>query len=416
MYINRYLGTQYEKGIINNKIKNKTIILIKRAAIGITALITSLSSSGMKVYADYDPCDVNHDNSVDMADVLCITYYLNGNWHNSNYNLLDANRDLIVDIKDKECVQAKILQLTYNTKYYSRNNKSYNSPTVSGFIPDGVSGTNSPRSYIKHSYLTNNNSSYQLTLPANIASINEQEPETSNNRFMEPSINNAENSGIVHIGGSDGTGFIIGNHEIATAAHCVYNSANSSFYSITIQTYDADGILTGNTLTPKECHIPTEYTYFSPDAYDYAVITVSDDLSNNDNYVKFNLGTSYNMSASDFSSIPIYVTGCPKKYHTMILGDPYHLINWDHNLYTDECHIVDNSNLPLIVFTNSDTYSGQSGSPIYTISKQTIGNNEKWYYTAIGIHHGYVNESTDCGSRITEHHLMFYKHNSYLSY
>ena len=73
MYINRYLGTQYEKGIINNKIKNKTIILIKRAAIGITALITSLSSSGMKVYADYDPCDVNHDNSVDMADVLGIT-------------------------------------------------------------------------------------------------------------------------------------------------------------------------------------------------------------------------------------------------------------------------------------------------------------------------------------------------------
>lgn len=418
MYINKYLGTQYEKGIINNKIKNKTIILIKRAAIGITALITSLSSSGMKVYADYDPCDVNHDNLVDMADALYITSYLNGNLYCANYNQLDANRDLSVDIKDKECVQAKILQLSYNTYYYSKSSGNIcPSPVVSGFSPDGAATDTSSRYYWKHSYVTNNTSSYYLTPSSNmmsISSIDDEEYEVNNAKIMQPS-SGIENTGIVYLDGI-GTGFIVGNHEIATAAHCVYNRTNGTWYPMSVCTYNQNGTLTGNTLTPKECHLPVNYTSNGLTAYDYAVITVEENLSG---YFKFNLGVTYNVNSSNYSSIPIYVTGCPTMVHYVQNGNDYYTANTNHYLYYDESHIVDPSvgNPQVITYYDSDTYSGHSGSPVYTIAKTKIGNNEEVYrYTVISIHNGGIPGTFGNGSRITKYHLQFYRNNPNLGY
>lgn len=305
---NGYVEAQYKKVIISNKIRDIIISLIKKAAIGITAIIAFISYSGLTAYADYDPCDVNHDNSVTMADAIYIAYYLNGNLYCPNYNQLDANRDLSVDVKDKECVQAKILQLSYSSYYYSKSSGSTcPSPIVSGFSPDGASTNTNPRYYWKHYYTTNITTSYYLTPSSNsmlVSSTNTTGVEVNDIDSMQIS-QGIENTGIVRIGGSEGTGFIIGKHEIATAAHCVYDFQNTSYYSITLQTYNSNGTLTGNMLTPKECHIPYDYTLIQQDAYDYAVITVSEDLSS---YFKFDLGTTYNMSELDFSSIPIYVT------------------------------------------------------------------------------------------------------------
>lgn len=405
--------------MMKNKVKKTITTFIKKIAIGLTAVISSLNCYGMTVYADYDPCDVNHDNLVNMADALCINSYLNGNLYCPNYNQLDANRDLSVDVKDRECVQAKILQLSYNSYYYSKSSGStYPLPTISGFSPDGASTDTSSRYYWKHSYVSNNTSSYSLTPSSNsmsISSINDTVDEINNEKSMQIS-QGIENTGIVRIGGSDGTGFIVGNHEIATAAHCVYNRTNGSWHSISIYTYNEDATMTGITLTPKECHIPVMYTSNGHTAYDYAVITVEENLSE---YFKFNLGVTYNVNASNYASIPIYVTGCPQMVHYEQNGNNYYTLNINHYLYSDESHIVDPSvgDPYVITYYNSDSEAGHSGSPVYTIAKTKIGNNEYAYrYTVISILSGTMPGSFDCGSRITKYHLQFYKNNPNLSY
>ena len=227
----------------------------------------------------------------------------------------------------------------------------------------------------------------------------------------------SENIGIVYININNvvkGTGFIVGNHQIATVAHNVYSELHDWFSTMEITSYNYNGELSNTKFTAVEAHIPKNY---NPDIeetkYDYALITVKEDLSD---YVQFNLGTSYSVKQSNYSNIPIYVTGCPKNN---TLGDK----NSTNHLYTGEGRVIDKSINGQNVFTNNglmhyntDTDYGNSGGPVYTVTKNVINNKPSYTYTVLAIHEGGGSDYANYGSLITKYHLQFYKNNPNTDY
>lgn len=408
--------------------------LFKKA---ITALaVLSLVGGAIPVSvsaATYDPCDVNHDGSVDILDVTSINRYLSGQKTVLQYNQLDANQDLIVDATDADCVMAKVTKLSYTASFYSRkNNKEIAFPEIpSTPTLNGVSGSNTFRSYKKYIYELDTAVDYVLR--PNVESVNKSNSdvdvytvEDTDERKQAKGLN--ENTGLVCLENNKGdkvTGFIVDDHVIATAAHCVYSAAKSCFYdNLKITTYNESGELTTKTLNAVEAHIPEEYINLQKDSelateYDYALITVSDELPEKE-YTHFKLGTVYNRTAYNFANTPIYLTGCPDKIKNTSgkFED-----NTEDILYTDEGNIIDVKDAAvkdkLLLFSNVDASGGQSGSPMYTIVESKTGNNNKKYtYVVLGIYsYGWnLSEQYNAGSLITNYQLQFYNSNPNISY
>ncbi len=384
---------------------------LKKLLSAIVAAATLLVGTAFPVSADYDSYDVNRDGVVSPADLVQLNKYLCGSYSVTNYNLLDVNKSLTVDAADAECLRLRVLGYDdYSSGYFSRETGTVVSPpTVSGFTPSESSSSSVGREYRRCRYNNGqpeSSSESYYTLTPSLMTLPETNPRKVFGKDERKVSCNPENSGIVYLEGI-GTGFIVGDHQIATAAHCVYGS--SGWYSMSIKTYDSNGNITNNTLHPVEAHIPKSYRLAGPNEidhmYDYALITVSDDLSD---CVQFSLGTPYNVSATAYSNIPVYVTGYP--------GDKYDETGVN-CIYSAEGSVMDkNSYLSKctdIVCYNVDTARGQSGSPVYTITK--IGN--EYVYTAIAVHHGGLEScGQNWGSMITNYHLQFYKNNPNASY
>jgi len=115
------------------------------------------------------------------------------------------------------------------------------------------------------------------------------------------------------------------------------------------------------------------------------------------------VGTSYNVNASNFSTIPLYVTGIPGGNNT----NAY--------LYSCEGHIVNSPNQGICLHYNIDTEPGQSGSPVYSVVKNYISNNEEETYVALGIN-AYSGGNLNFEPRFTKYHLQFYKNNTNIGY
>lgn len=203
--------------------------------------------------------------------------------------------------------------------------------------------------------------------------------------------------------GSGGTAFVVGDHQIATAAHCIYDK--NGWHTPILKTTDSNGCMTDTYLHPVEAHVPKSYNpadfSASHSMYDYALITVSEDLSD---YVHFSLGTPYNVSKSAYSNIPIYLTGCPSKVenHEGSLNI----------LFSEEGNVVNNKfDNDDVLYYDLDTSGGNSGGPVYTITK----NGSKYIYTAIAIHSG-GDGYRNYGAMITNYQLQFYMNNPNASY
>lgn len=380
----------------------------KTAVAALTAILTCISSGSIISFASgtaYDPCDVNKDGSVTIVDSLVIRRYLSGNLHCQNYNQLDANRNLTVDVTDAECVQAKLAHLAYSSGYYSRaTGQTMPVPSVTGFAPDDSASSYVGRSYMRYSFKTNQRLSNYSLMPTDVTM-----DDLYSTRSILDGVDNrypssgSENSGLVRVSGSGGTGFIIGDHLIATAAHCIYGRETGEWYNVGIQTYNADGTLTGETLTLVEAHIPYRYQSTTGAEFDYALITVEEDLSE---FVHFNLAGSYNVTTADYSNIPIYITGCPSHV--------YNQPNTFDHLYSAEGRVHAASNTYAI---DTDIYisGGDSGSPMYTIVDSQTGSEETMRsYSVLGICSGL--SATSYGCLITKYQLQFYNNNPYVSY
>lgn len=202
---------------------------------------------------------------------------------------------------------------------------------------------------------------------------------------------------------ANSTGFIIDDHLIATAAHCVYNVGQRRFYEdLKIKIYNEDCTKVLETIEPKETHIPLNYYVKSNEMYDYALIYVEEDLSK---YGEFSL--SMPMDSFMTSGATVTVSGFPKD----TASDPS--ANFEKR-YKADGEIMDIRTFKPAIWDYQIRYSafmsrGDSGGPVYTT--QTFDG--ETYHTVVGIN---TSGATDlyCGTRITTTLLMFYYNNDYI--
>lgn len=374
----------------------------------------------MSSMATYDPCDVNRDGRVSIADALAINKQLSGVQYATNYHLLDANQSHTIDATDANCVMQKAMGNSYSACYIRQFPNAYMEPvsmpaisstiTLDSSVTDGNS-----RWYIGYSYLDNAPiDRYELTATMNTLGSSQNarsEPGLNGNGDDRGVAHGYECTGIVHIGDdeSEGTGFIVGDHLIATAAHCVRTDGGEFKTDLTISTYDRSGNpVEGGELTIAEIHVPENYINQLRTGYDYALVTVVEELCETD-YVHFDIGNSYNMTSSEVGTIPLHVTGVPK-----MLGDDLNEENSDKKLYTHHGTIFGNDNVQVLKY-NVDATSGQSGAPLYTITRERYNDDEYYTYTALGVvirNNVTNNESV----LMTKYHQQFYNNNPYANY
>ncbi len=221
-------------------------------------------------------------------------------------------------------------------------------------------------------------------------------------------------NGVVRLEYDDGwrgTGFIVGDHVIATAAHCVYDIGNADWAStdnfvpnLKVQMYDSEGHPTTTKYSVNEVHIPADYyatgnTNSNMPELDYALLVVSEDLSG---YPHFNLGIAYDESSNAFDDIDLYVTGIPSRINNGATSNSNGLV------YTGKGNIHDSTVTGMIYYT-CDTSGGNSGGPVYTANKYTMNSTEYTIYTAIAIHCG--GEGPNRGVKIDSEKLQFYMFN-----
>ncbi|MEE5992119.1 MAG: serine protease [Oscillospiraceae bacterium] len=278
------------------------------------------------------------------------------------------------------------------------------------------------RCYLKYDYETGTSSTYWLTPSLSTTSIGSVAPNSETITRIVDGLDDRysttlpENTGIVKIsctnseGTSTGTGFIVDNGVIATAAHVVDNVRYGDTLTITL--HNSNGTLSTTTLTPAEVHIPYDYIVGNNQTKnDYALISVTEDLSN---YPKFGIGNCYSLNLSVFSDIPIYVTGNPG---TVYAGTDHEIDNTNnYNLYSSVGYVVPTNDESMFYF-DTDATDGNSGGPVYTITKSVVNGNASYYYTALSTVHGDGGSSNrNCGVRFTKYHQKFYLGNSNIGF
>jgi V8-like Glu-specific endopeptidase len=209
-------------------------------------------------------------------------------------------------------------------------------------------------------------------------------------RTLETSL-----KGVVNIG-NNGTGFIIGEHTILTAAHCVCNRSEQVGNSgMKIYLYDNGSYNNASvTATPVQIHVPGKYVDTKGyGEYDYAIITVKEDLSD---YMSFNLGVARSNAVGKTISVTGF--GCNTDPPTPNINSS--LIR---EMSTGSGKLTTISDY--YIHHDADVVNGDSGGPLY-YTKDGVK-------TVVGIHNS---SGTDFNSamRITTDILQFAYNNSYI--
>ncbi|MBQ8515677.1 MAG: trypsin-like peptidase domain-containing protein [Ruminococcus sp.] len=213
-----------------------------------------------------------------------------------------------------------------------------------------------------------------------------------------------------------GTGFVVDSHTIATAAHCAWMpKAGTSWIEgpniVTIESlvlYNSDGTTAKTVTNAVQIHIPKAYINnfdelsVRDNPYDYALITVTDDLTDFD---CFELG----VMREEFkgSEVQVSMTGFPSEVDEL---------DTDGEMYTGIGKIVQNLGIHDVyrrVCYDVDTSKGNSGGPVYITTQYK----KKEYYTVIAIHSaGDEDNNINVGTRITTDLMHFYNNNPNIAY
>lgn len=271
--------------------------------------------------------------------------------------------------------------------------------------------------YLKYDCTDNTTEPYTLSLDEQAVSQQARGIVGEDNRVVDGS------SGIVYF--SNGTtGFIVGDHTIATAAHCVNVThagadikaefEDSNYFRQNLKAYlytEGGSPESGLPLEIVEIHVPSSYVSSFSVANDYALVTVEDDLSG---YTQFNLGVPYNVQSDEFAEIDLFVTGIPQTTNT-------NQSNYYLRMYTGKGNeSPDHTSTSEVLYYTCDTTGGNSGSPVYVACEYTIGTEVSLSYTAVAVHSSADYEAEVCvanyGSAITASKMQFYGNNSYVGY
>lgn len=209
-------------------------------------------------------------------------------------------------------------------------------------------------------------------------------------------------SGVVKLmttNGYIGTGFVVDEHTIATAAHCVYDVDNNTGRKISnILLFNSEGEVEMSVI-PQESHVPSEYVGGDLDV-DYALITVEEDLSD---YMCFDLGVA--LSQTFPSDTTINVTGFPGMINDTLIVNTHTI----HNMYTGSGTLVMFSGRNILY--NTDATGGNSGGPAY-VTETRCG---KTYNTVIAINVA-AGPNENWGKLIDTNILHFLTNNGNISY
>lgn len=337
--------------------------------------------------ATYNSGDANRDGSVEHDDSLLIYQVLSARVYRSNPAVLDADRNLIVSDADAACITNYLMIGGGETNVDGSTTKFGIGTSTATSSPASIS-----QKYVVFNYETGKEEkTYTLSLSQTEQVGSTASPDSIVDGKDDRIVQNGMD-GIVYLD-SGATGFIVGDHEIATAAHCVYKLANKSWKSkMKIHLPDKYGIAdTSTTLTPVSAHIPYEYKQtidVGGYKYDYALITVKEDLRQ---YSHFSLGIPYNYTSATFKEYNIYVTGYPAELQE---DDGSNTTVSPKRLYTGRGKIKGFSNN--LLRYNTDTSGGNSGSPVYVKELYTLGGRTIEQNTVIGIHVAGGSTSNGC--------------------
>ncbi len=275
------------------------------------------------------------------------------------------------------------------------------------------------KEYYKYDYATGERTSYTLSQDILTNDANEDEADVQSDDPRVP----GGNSGVVKLvinNGKVGSGFIIDDHVIATAAHCCIQNYKNVYSDIKVLLFaDAADQTPAASITPVEIHVPTTYltsnVFENPELKhinDYALITVAEDLSA---YEHYDLGTITDVFEK--SGKDVTVTGFPQTVGSQEVNTVT-----QHQMYTGSGAIKEYTwTFPgekgCILIYGVKITGGNSGGPIYVTTTYQKGKTIQTKKTAIGvvIATGY-SENEYLGVRILPEILKFYKSNDYVNY
>ncbi|MGN0612338.1 MAG: trypsin-like serine peptidase [Porcipelethomonas sp.] len=248
--------------------------------------------------------------------------------------------------------------------------------TFGSFIDyDEAYASNNDITYMKYTYSTKKFTEYDLPE----LSVSDNDGLNTRAAFLP---DNRENSPLekqlVQVGA--GTGFIIGDHEVMTAAHVVTNLDTKQIDKPTVRIAKSNPLNTSTAvnLTPLTVTFPKD-AYNEIDGNDYAIITVSEDLSQ---YGSVFLGLGVKENAIKKNNV--YILGYKGNYQKISSGK---IENVEEDVYITSAH----------------AYYGTSGGPLYCqyefgVQGSTDADEKvQTYKTVIGITskvYGYTDSTT----------------------
>lgn len=318
------------------------------------------------------PYDVNGDGNVTVADFTYISTRMNG-YKTSSYENLDVNNNGIFSMVDGNIVLD-----------YAWNGASTSSVSVQNFgnllvSNADITSISDSVTYKRYNCSTRTISEYTLTLPGTT--------ETASTTSIQPPTPMEVDSGetaIVKITNPDGsligTGTIIDEHTIVTAAHCVYQEG---FVDLNVRIVNT-GYTVIASYNPSYIHIPKQYATNSSTLYDYALIYVEEDLSR---YGKFELGVPLDSFITDTEgNYRIKVSGFPANMSSdYVPGAPNQDIFNIRRYVSEGSVIVVPGKTTNLIHYNTLTYYGDSGGPAYIDESYTFGDVEYSCKTLAGI-------------------------------
>jgi len=378
--------------------KNKIISIISTSIISVSCLVsTSLSAKAL-------PRDPNGDGIISIADYVTIAEYLIGNDLPTNLTPYDFDQNGIISEMDAEKV------LIYDAGDHSIvPNAGANDPVVS---PNA-----SALGYFKHDCASTDNQSYSYyaLYPSMMFNSVKDEQETDiiigNNDMVKD--NDTSVVKIAYNDGGWGSGFILDDRIIATAAHCVYNCNTDEFLNFTVQVIGTTNTVV-KTVTPKYIHIPSLFATNNSNndyAYDYALIYLNEDIGVS-NYGAKQLGIALNTYIDNEYNNQVTVSGFPASIPSGYSGIAG-MMRFYANGFLHTTYATNPSDTNLLLYS-ADMLPGDSGGPVYVNEATTAFGSNYSFKPVIGIN---TCETTtyNQGVRVNTAMLIFYYNNIHVN-
>lgn len=364
----------------------------KKVISALTSLCLTLTGlSIMPAAATSMPRDPNGDGIIDIADGVYISQVLKGTYIPSNLTPLDFDQNGVVTMADSEKV------FLYLVHQYDAPLSNINDPVETQ--------TFTARNYRRHDCTSTNPYSYtSYTLQPSMTMGNGNVADI-NTVFDGSDFIPDTNYAVVRINGSGGSGYIVGPHTIATAAHCVcdrYSDINfGCFFDISIDIVDDDSSVAIANVDPHYIHVPYSYFYNSDFyKYDYALIYVDTDLTQ---YGQFDLGLVLQPYITNEGAV------CASGFPAGVNGGSWGI------RYKSYGNILNTSDTDQqkIAF-NASILGGNSGGPLYiteNYSSNGIGVTRESVLSNVA----FSAPNHNFGVRTTIDLLQFYYKNTYLT-